>query len=183
MGTQPPPPHKGGAAPSQIFGPLLLWPNGWMHQDATWYAGRPHPKGLCVRWDPAPSFPKRRRSPGAETPIFGPCLLWRNGWMDQNGTWQGGRPWSSPYCVRWEHSSPPQKGGRATEFSAHLYCGQTAGCIKISLGMEVGLSSGDFVLDGDPAPYPKRSGAPPNFRPMSIVAKRLHGSRCHLVRK
>ena len=31
------------------------------------------------------------------------------------------------------------------------------------LGMEVGLSPGDFVLDGDPARYPKRGGAPPNF--------------------
>ena len=44
---------------------------------------------------------------------------------------------------------PPPK------FSAHLYCGQTDGCIKMSLGMEVGLSPGDFVLDGDPATNPK----------------------------
>ena len=28
------------------------------------------------------------------------------------------------------------------------------------LGMEVGLSPGDFVLDGDPAPSPKRGKAP-----------------------
>jgi len=49
------------------------------------------------------------------------------------------------------------------------------------LGMEEGLSPGDFVLDGDPAPYPKRGGAPPNFRSAYIVAKRLHGSRCHIV--
>jgi len=48
------------------------------------------------------------------------------------------------------------------------------------LGMEVGLSPGDFELDGDPAAYPKMCGAP-NFRPTSIVAKRLHGSRFHLV--
>jgi len=48
------------------------------------------------------------------------------------------------------------------------------------LGMEVGLSSGDFVLDGDPVPYPK-SGEAPNFRPKPIVAKGLHESRCHLV--
>jgi len=27
----------------------------------------------------------------------------------------------------------------------------TAACIKMSLGMEVGLSPGDFVLDGNPA--------------------------------
>jgi len=33
------------------------------------------------------------------------------------------------------------------------------------LGMEVGLSPGDFVLDGDPARYPKRGAAPPNFWP------------------
>ena len=32
-----------------IFGPFLLWPNGWMHQDATWYGGRPQPRRLCVR--------------------------------------------------------------------------------------------------------------------------------------
>ena len=44
------------------------------------------------------------------------------------------------------------------------------------LGVEVGLSPGDFVLEGDPDPYPKRGGAPPNFWPTSVVAKRLHGS-------
>jgi len=26
------------------FGPYLLRPNGWMHQDATWYGGRPQPR-------------------------------------------------------------------------------------------------------------------------------------------
>ena len=33
-----------------------------------------------------------------------------------------------------------------------MYCGQTAGWIKMPLGMEVGLGPGDFVLDGEPAP-------------------------------
>jgi len=75
----------------------------------------------------------------------------------------------------------PKKGAEHPQFSAHLYCGQTAGYTKMPLSMEVGLSPGDFVLDGDAVPYPKRGGALPNFRPTSIVAKRLHGSRCHLV--
>ena len=46
------------------------------------------------------------------------------------------------------------------------------------LGMEVGLNPGDFVFDGDPASLsPKRGRNPlPNFRPMSVVAKRLDGS-------
>jgi len=76
--------------------------------------------------------PKRGQSP----PIFGRSLLWRNGWMHQDATWYGGRP-------------QPRR----------------------------------LVLDGDPAPYPKRGGVPHNFRPTSIVSKRLHGSRCHLVRR
>ena len=44
----------------------------------------------------------------------------------------------------------------------------------MALGMEVGLSPDDFVLDGDPAPPPPKGGGVPNFRPMSIAAKRLH---------
>jgi len=49
-----------------IFGPCLLWPNGWMHQDATWYRGRPRPKRHCVTWEPSSPPPKR-----AQPPIFG----------------------------------------------------------------------------------------------------------------
>jgi len=36
-----------------LFGPCLSWPNGWMHQDATWHAGRPLPMPHCVRWGPS----------------------------------------------------------------------------------------------------------------------------------
>ena len=47
--------------------------------------------------------------------------------------------------------------------------------IKMSLGMELGLGPGDFVLDFDiVAPSPK-GGQTPNFRPMFIAAKRLNG--------
>jgi len=46
----------------------------------------------------------------------------------------------------------PKKGGRAPQFSAHVYCGQTAGWIKMQLGTEVRLGPGDIVLDGVPAP-------------------------------
>jgi len=93
-----------------------LWPNGWMHQDATWYGGRPQPKGLCVRWGPSP--PPSQKGGGAR--------------------------------------------GRSRQFSAHVYCGQTAGWIKMALGMEVGLGLRNIAFDVDPAtprkghthPYP-----------------------------
>jgi len=47
------------------------------------------------------------------------------------------------------------------------------------VGMEAGLVPGHIVLDGEPA-LPRRSTAP-NFQPVSVVAKRLDWSRCHLV--
>jgi len=49
----------------------------------------------------------------------------------------------------------PKNGARPTKFSAHVYCGQTAGWIKMTLGMEAGFSPGDFVLDGNPTSLPK----------------------------
>ena len=61
-----------------------------------------------------------------------------------------------------------------------VHCGQWVGRIKIRLGMQVVLGPGHYVLDGDPAPLPKGGGAL-NFRPISVAAKWLHGSRCHLV--
>ena len=40
---------------------------------------------------------------------------------------------------------PPQKSG-APEFSAHVYCGQTAGWIKMALSVEVGLGPCHIVV-------------------------------------
>jgi len=56
----------------------------------------------------------------------------------------------------------PEKGAEPPpQFLAHFYCGQTTACIKMPLGMDVGLSQGDFVLDGYPVPS--------NFCPMFII--------------
>jgi len=56
-------------------------------------------------------------------------------------------------------------------FSVHVYCSQTAGWIKMALGMKVDLGLHDIVLGGNPAPSPLR-GTAPNFWPMFIAAKR-----------
>jgi len=42
-----------------------------------------------------------------------------------------------------------------------VHCGQTVGRIKMKLDMQVGLSAGDFVLDGDP-PSPQKGGRAPS---------------------
>ena len=76
---------------------------------------------------------------------------------------------------------PPRKGGTVTapQFSVHVRCDPTAGWIKMPLDTEVGLG---LCVRWGPSRHPKR-GQTPNFRPMSIVAKRLDGLRCHLVRR
>jgi len=158
------------------------------------------PKGHCVTW--GPSSPPRKTV--QSTPIFGPCLLWPNGWMDQDATWYGGShdlgiftwtlthqwrrifpepcPAASAYCVRsaafvdqshsrlcnrwwcpwhwhasitamrrwsaWQainstdcslwwmllHGSFVQHGNVTTsQFSAHVYCSQMAGWSRCHL--------------------------------------------------
>jgi len=85
---------------------------------------------------------------------FSAHLLRPNGCMDQDATWYGARPQPRRLCVRWgpRSTSPKKAAEPPPQFSAHFYCGQTAACIKMPFGMQVGLSPGDFVLDGDPAP-------------------------------
>jgi len=45
-----PPLTQRGTGP--IFGPCLLWPSGWIDQDAIWYGGTPRPRRHWVRWGP-----------------------------------------------------------------------------------------------------------------------------------
>jgi len=126
-----------------------LWPNGWMDQDENWRAGRPRPWPHCVRWGTSSPSPK-----GAQpSPIFGPYLLRLNGCMDQDATWFGGRPRPSRLCVRWGPRSPPQKGAEPPNFRPMFIVAKRldGSRWRLAVGMEVGLRSGDFVLDGDPA--------------------------------
>jgi len=157
-GDQLPSPQNGTQPP--IFGPCLLWPNNWIDQDATWYVGSPQPRPHCSRW--GPSSPPHLTPPKkcVTAPIFSPCLLWPNGLMDQDDTWYGDRPQHRPHCFIGDRA-PPQNG-TAPYFLAHVYCGQTAGWIKMPLATKVGLGLGNVVLNVDPAPPPK-GHSPPIF--------------------
>ena len=134
---------------------------------------------IVLDGEPFPPPPK-----GAEPPIFGPYLLWPNGWMDQDATWYGGRTQPRRLYVRWGLSFPSPKRGRSPppQFSAHIHCGQTAGWIKMALGIEVGLGPGYIVLDWDPVSLPKKGAdPPPKFLAHFYCGKRLDASRCHSV--
>ena len=128
-----------------------------MDQDVTWYGARPRPRRLCVRRGPRCPSPKGH----SPHPIFGSYLLRPNGCVDQDAT--GMELGLGPGDVVLDADPAPK-------FSAHVYCGQTAGWIKMVLGMDVGLSPGDFVLDGDPAPLPQKGAEPlsPIFGPFLL---------------
>ena len=84
--------------------------------------------------DGNPASPQKS---GTQQPHFSAHVLWPNGWMNQDATWYGGRSRPRPHCQMGTQFLPPTKGGTA----------------------------------------------PANFRPMSVVAKQLDGSKCHVVRR
>ena len=151
MGTPLPPPQKGEWSPP-ILGPCLLWPNGWMDESGTNLVLGAEvgfsPGDFVLDGDPAPSLKRG----GTPSPIFGPILLWPNGWMHQDATWYGCRPQPGRgLCVRWRPSPLPQKGAEPSNFRPVSIVAKTAGWIKMALGMEVGLGPGHIVLGGVPA--------------------------------
>jgi len=90
-------------------------------------------KATVFEGDPAP--PEKKGT--APNPVFDACLLWPNGWMDQDATWYGGKPRPRRRCVRWGRSSP-LKGAQPPGFR-FVSCGQTARWMKTPLGTEVDL--------------------------------------------
>ena len=85
----------------------VLWPYGWMDEDATWCGGRPRPRPHFVRWEPSSPIRKGHNSPSP----FSAHVSWPNGWMDQDATWYVGMPWSMRHCVRWVPSCRPSPNG------------------------------------------------------------------------
>jgi len=87
MGTSPRP-QKGGGAPhfsAHVHcDQLAAWIEMPLRTEVVL-----GPDDIVLDGDPAP--PPQKRG-GAPSPIFGPCLLWPNGWMDKDGTWLGGGP-------------------------------------------------------------------------------------------
>jgi len=122
---------KKGAEPPPIFGPFLLWTNGWMQQDATWHGGRTQPKRLCLTWEPSPPFPKRDGVPN-----FRSMSIVAKRLHGSRCHIRIGRPWLTRHCFRWAPSSPPLKG-HAPQFSANVRCGQMARWTKMPPRMEL----------------------------------------------
>ena len=100
MGTQLPSP-KGAQPP--IYGRRLLCQlAGWIKMPLGMEVG------LGPRHTVLDAVPQNRAQP----PIFGPCVLRPNGWIDQDASWYGDRPRPRRHCVRWGPSFPIKKAQR-----------------------------------------------------------------------
>jgi len=62
--------------------------------------------------------------------------------------------------VRWKPRSPKKRGTAAPTSRPHVYCGQTAGWIKVPFGTQVGLGPRHIVIDGDAAPTERGTAGP-----------------------
>jgi len=101
------------------------------------------------------------------------------------------RPW--PHCVRWGSSSPTERGTATPTFEIYgrMLCLRPYNPRSMSIIANGWMDQDETWHGGRPRPspncvkwgpsFPPQRGTAPNFRPMPIVAKRLDGSRCHLV--
>ena len=146
-----------------------------MHQDATWYGGRPQPRRLCVRWGSTFPSPKGAQS----SPIFGQCPLWPNDWMHQGATWYGGRSQPRRLCVRWGRSPLPQKGEASPNFrifGPRLLWPNS--CMDELDASWCGSRPRPRPHCTRRGPSSRERGTATSFRPMSIAATVAHLSYC-----
>jgi len=150
-----------------------------MDHDANWYGSNLSlgPGHIMLDGDSAP--PKRDTAPNFR------CMSAVAKWLDgSRGHFVWGIGLGPGDVVLDGDPSPPQKGHSRPHFLAHVYCGQTAGWIRMPATWHRGRTRPrpQYVRLG-PSCLPKRGTAALSFRPMSIVAKRHDGSRRYLVRK
>jgi len=180
MGTSLPLPKK-GVEPSN-FRPCLFWPNNWMDQDGTWLEVGLSPGDFVLDGDPAPS-PKGGGAPLAN---FRPISIVAKRLDASRCHLAGMQAQPRGLCVRWGPSSPSQKGGGAPSPIFGPVLLWPNGWMHQDATWYGGrpLPRGLCVRWGHSSPSQKGAepgGGAPNFRPMSIVAKRLDGSRWHLA--
>ena len=90
-GDPAPSPKRGGALPK-------FSAHVYCGQTAAWIK-----MPLGTVFDVDPGTPEKRHTHPHS--IFGQCLLWPNGWMDEDDAWYGSRPRPRPHSTRRRPSS------------------------------------------------------------------------------
>jgi len=106
----------------------VLWPNSWTDQGQTWCAGRPRPSHIVLDGDRAP--PKKGLSPPPQkkkVSAHDRCGQ-TAGWIKMPLDMEVGLG-PADFVLDVDPAPFQQKGGTCSprQFSAYVYCGQTAG--------------------------------------------------------
>ena len=102
--------------------------------------------------------------------------------MDQDSTWHGGGLGPGHIVLDGDPAPLPQKGVDPLQIFSPFLLWPNGWMDQDGTWHGGRPQPRGLCTDGDPAPAPNpKGGGALNFLPMSIVAKRLHGSRCHLV--
>jgi len=165
MGTQLPSSKRATAATN--FQPMYCGQTaGWIKIPLATEVGL-GPGDIALDGYPAP-HPK-----GCTTLNFRPCLLWSNGWMDQDGTWYGGQPRPRPHCARWRLSSPcPEKGPQPPPSNFQPMSVVAKRLDRLRYHLIRRQASAQATLCNMGIQLPQKGTALPEFRPVSTVAKR-----------
>jgi len=165
-GDPAPPPEKRGQSLQFLAHARCGQTAGWIKVPLSTKVGL-GPGDIVLDGDPAP--PQKGHSPQFSVHV------WPNGCIDQDATWYGRRPRPRRRCVTWGHGP--------SQFSAHVYCDQTATCIRIPLGTVVGLGPGDIALDGDQLTQKGGTAPRPQFSAHVYCGQTAGTSVYHLVRR
>ena len=153
-----------------------LWPNGWTDQDETWHAGRPRHWPHCIRWYPAPPPPKGHSPPFSAHICCSQMAAWTQMPL---GMELGLGP--GDFVLHGDAAPPSPNEMRSPPIFDP--------CPLLPYGW---MNYDATWYGGRPRPRrlcvtwgpgSPKSGTAPNFRSMSIVAKRLDASEYHLVRQ
>jgi len=139
------------------------------------------PSDFVFDEDPAPPPQKKAEPP----PNFRPMSILAKRLDDQDGTWHGGGLRSRQHCARWGPIYSPPKDGTALQFFGPFILWPNGRMRQDATYYGGRLQPRRLCVRwGTSFPLPKKGTEPlPNFQPMSVMAKGLDGSRCHLVRR
>jgi len=131
---------------------------GWIKMKLGMKVGL-YPSHIVLDVDPALSAKKAQ-----QPPLFGPCLLWPNSWMDQDATWYGGRPRPGHIALDGD-PAPPRKRVQPPIFGPCLLW-RNGRWIKMPLGRKVAHRPRRHCVRWDPAaPSPRGTAPSPTFGP------------------
>jgi len=158
----------------------VLWPNGWTDQDETCHAHRPRPWPHSVRWGPSFTSPK---GGGGGAPKFLAhicCSEMAAGIKMPLGVEVGLHP--GDFVFAGDPTPPSPKGSRGPRIFRPCLL-WPKGCMDQDGSWHGGRPQPrQLHVRWGPIPLSRTGGAPlPNFRPISIVAKRLDASRWYMV--